>query len=134
LKRYKQLFQEAERLTPPPGLWRKIAAQVKLKKPAADGTDSGSGAGSWSWESPFLRAAAAVVLAVGLLATGYFLGNRTNEMASSAPTVGGIASSSVPADDGQVIEIFDSELLGWQAELGETSEMDSDADEAEEVL
>ena len=80
------------------------------------------------WESPFLRAAAAVVLAVGLLATGFFLTKGSEEMASSA------ASSGVTADEGEVIEIFDSELLGWQADLGETPEMDSEAEEAGEVL
>lgn len=125
MKRFKQLFHEAERLSPPPGLWRKIKARVNLSA----GGDSTMDARPMSYrESPFLRAAAAVVLAVGLLATGFFLTKGSEEMASSA------ASSGVTADEGEVIEIFDSELLGWQADLGETDEMDSEAEEAGEVL
>ncbi|MDQ3002303.1 MAG: hypothetical protein M3Y08_13715 [Fibrobacterota bacterium] len=124
MKRFKQLFHEAERITPPPGLWRKIQARVDLSA----GGDSTMDARPMSyWESPFLRVAAAVVLALGLLATGFFLTWGPEEMATS------VASSTVAADEGDVIEIFDSELLGWQAELGETSEMDSEAEEAEEA-
>ncbi|GEM_PF-5471340 len=127
MKKFKRLFQEAERLSPPPGLWRHIEARVGMKPVAA-------ARGGGFWESPALRLAASVVLAVGLLGLGVSLRKRTGRTAAHASGAAASASPSAQAA-GQVAtedtELVDPELLGWHADLGE---MDDEADEAEEVL
>jgi hypothetical protein len=123
LKKYRQLFQDAERLTPPPGLWRQIEALSELQ--SGLGMD---GRGAW-WRNPVLRVAASVVLAVGFLGLGLFMGHKPKQMAVSSAT----AAATAPADaaGGEQLDLVDPELLGWHADLGE---IDLEADEAEEVL
>ncbi|MDB5104141.1 MAG: hypothetical protein JWP91_1830 [Fibrobacteres bacterium] len=119
---YKRLFEEAERLKPPPGLWRRIESQVGMRSGAGP-----EGAGFLG--SPALRAAAAVVLAVGLLGLGLMLRQRPDQVE--------VAVSSLPAVQAAEetgTELVDPELLGWHADLGEVEEESDAADEAGEVL
>jgi hypothetical protein len=113
LKKFKRLFQDAERLEPSPGTWRLIAAQVDLESGAA-------GAQARPW--PALRVAASVLLAVGVMGLGLSLRHKPGMVAASASQAGA-------AD--RTAEIFDADLLNWHADLGE---FDAEADEAEEVL
>ena len=120
LKKYRQLFQQAERLTPPPGLWRQIEAQVEMQS-------GGRAPAATLWGSPFLRVAASVVLAVGFLGLG-LLTQRGSRQAAVSPAPVAVAAG---AADAEQMDLVDPELLGWHADLGE---IDMEADEAEEVL
>ena len=133
MKKFKQLFQEAERLTPPPGLWRQIEARVEMR-PIADV----SGGKMVFWEAPAMRLAATVVLAVGLLGLGVFFQKHPGRglsssatAANAAPMAAATAAKAAATTSDQDTEIVDPELLGWHAGLGE---VDDEADEAEEVL
>jgi hypothetical protein len=112
------MFQEADRLTPPPGLWRQIEAQVEM-------TSARRARGADFWRAPAFRAAASVVLAVGLLGLGVFLQKRPHPMAAATAT---------QAAAEQDVEIIDPELLGWHADLGELTDEVEEVVEAEEVL
>lgn len=112
------LFRDAERLRPPPDLWRRIAARSPLAPSAAQA--------GWR-EVRYLRAAAAALTA-GLLAWAALglLHGRSGEPvreASAAPAL----SERAEAEP----QLIDPELLGWQADLGS---YDLVADEAEEAL
>jgi hypothetical protein len=117
-----RLFSEAERLEPPPSLWRRIAERSPLAAGAAPERSFA--------EMPFLRAAA-VVLAAGLLALAAFgaLHHRgpepVREAAAEIPSLAPAAAG----DEGE--GIIDPDLLDWQAGLGT---FDSEADEAGETL
>jgi hypothetical protein len=129
LKKSHKLFQEAERLQPPPDLWRRIEAE--------SGLASGKAAGRSLWERPYLRAAAAVVLAAGAMSMATLvLSRHDGKLALSAQrgAVGREAAAPMLAETvsaDSAAEVFDPELLGWQADLGE---YDLEADEAGEVL
>ncbi len=116
---YGRLFQEAERLEPTPQLWERIAERLELRPGRA-------AAGMVSWPSPFLRLAASVVLAVGLLGLGIFLKAKPKQVAASPA-----ASASAMAESAEQLDLVDPDLLGWHADLGE---VDMEAEEAEEVL
>jgi hypothetical protein len=144
----KGLFEDAERLTPPPALWRAIEARSGLtaggpdRKPGAQaarvdgGAEETDASGPGYWGGPWIRLAASVALAAGLLGLGVFFkdrigqGNATTASAvqSSNDTVA-MARAATSADTDT--EIVDPELLGWHADLGEMVE---EADEAEEIL
>lgn len=119
-QKYRQLFQDAERLTPPPGLWRRIEAQVEMQ--------SGRTHSASFWGSPFLRVAASVVLAVGFLGLGLFVQHGSKVAVSRTPSAVANAAEGAGAEQ---MDLVDPELLGWHADLGE---IDMEADEAEEVL
>ncbi|MDB5050056.1 MAG: hypothetical protein JWO30_3127 [Fibrobacteres bacterium] len=121
MKKYRQLFQDAERLTPSPGLWRLIEAQVELPSAGSKG-----GRGAAFWQSPILRVAASVVLAVGCLGLGLFMQHKPKQVAVTS-----VSAVAADAADSEQLELVDPELLGWHADLGE---IDLEADEAEEVL
>jgi hypothetical protein len=123
LKRFNRLFQEAERLAPPPDLWKRIEAKSDL----APGRDA-----AFLWGAPALRAAAAVVLAVGVLGLGVMLQKRTGSSAAYANSA--VAQESAPAETERESEIVDPELLGWHADLGELDDEVVEAEEAEEML
>jgi hypothetical protein len=139
----KGLFDDAERISPPPGLWRSIEARAGLESgatgPAAQGAEpmDMNGEGAESRDGSWMRLAASVALAAGLLGLGMFLkdrivaGNAATAAAvqSATDTVAMAQSPATPKDMDS--EIVDPELLGWHADLGE---MDETADEAEEVL
>lgn len=117
-----RLFSEAERLAPPPSLWRRIAERSPLAAGAAPERSFA--------ELPFLRAAA-VILAAGLLTLAAFgvLHRRDSEPVREAAAE---VSSQAPASTGEEGEgIIDPDLLDWQAGLGT---IDTEADEAGEVL
>ena len=136
-----KLFEEAERLQPPAGMWQRIAAETRLAARARGG--------AWSrLENPYLRAAAVVAFAA--LVAGLALwgagrlghgseGNVKGTLAAGGSAAGGMRSVAAASEamtvatpgDSTLAEIFDSELLGWQADLGE---VDLEADAAEEVL
>jgi hypothetical protein len=119
------MFQEAERLSPPPGLWRQIEARVELHPGGRT-----QGAGSWG-TSPW-RMAASVALAAGLLGLGFFLQKRPDVTDAKRMEKAGTAAN--PAATGQDTEWVDPELLSWHAGLGELDEDADEAGEAEEVL
>jgi hypothetical protein len=139
---YGQLFQEAERLETPPGLWTRIVTRVDME--AGRGADSES---SPFWRSPMWRAAASVVLAAGFLGLGLSLKHGVGPVAATtsepdtllaaANAAGADApgAASAPAVSGaantEQMELVDPELLVWHEDLGD---MDTEADEAEEVL
>jgi hypothetical protein len=132
LKKSNRLFQDAERLTPSPDLWKRIEARTALARGGS--TETGF------WGAPAMRAAAAVVLAVGLLGLGLVLQKRSGIADGAAYAVSGsappYASASGAQDDMQVdaqdgaqdapqamagreAEMVDAELLGWHADLGD---------------
>ena len=114
---YRRVFQGAERIVPSPGLWRHIAAKTDLR--------AGRQARVSAFQSsPWLRLAASVVLAVGLLGLGISLKPKVKHIAPSAATV-------AVAEGAEQSDLVDPELLGWHADLGE---VDMEAEEAEEVL
>lgn len=117
-----RLFSEAERLAPPPSLWRRIVERTSLAAGAAPERSFA--------ELPFLRAAA-VILAAGLLALAAFglMHHRGSEPVREAAAE---MSSQAPASaDDQGEGLIDPDLLDWQAGLGT---IDSEADEAGEML
>jgi hypothetical protein len=138
---YGQLFQEAERLETPPGLWTRIVTRVDM--------EAGQGAGGASasyWRSPMWRAAASVVLAAGFLGLGISLKHRVGPTAAtmSAPDTllaaaaagadapgAATATAVTGAENTEQMELVDPDLLVWHEDLGD---MDTEADEAEEVL
>lgn len=142
----KGLFEDAERLTPRPGLWRAIEARSGLGSGARD---PGLGArharagvaaqaeetdaiGPGFWGGPWIRLAASVVLAAGLLGLGVIFKERIGQgNAAAASAVQSSIDSMAMAQASADTEIVDPELLGWHADLGE---MDEEADEAEEIL
>ncbi len=123
MKKSLRIFREAERLQPSPALWRRIAA--------ASGLESGPHReGFRPWETPWLRAAAAVLLAAGLIAVavkGFHSQGRAEQGAELAKATPKPPAQAAVGDS----EIIDSELMGWQADLGE---VDLEAEAAEEVL
>lgn len=130
MKRFNRLFQDAERLAPPPDLWKRIEAE--------SGLASGASVTPGFRIAPALRAAAAVVLAVGLLGLGMLLQKRTGGSAASADTAmaqngGNGGREGVPAETDRGSEIVDPELLVWHADLGELDDEVLDAEEAEEA-
>lgn len=118
------LFRDAERLRPTPELWRRIAAGSPLREPNP-ALEAASRRPEWL-EIRYLRAAA-VALAAGLLALAAFgllrgPGGEPQREASAAA-----AYTAAEGDSG----VFDPELLGWQADLGNYELV---ADEAGEEL
>jgi hypothetical protein len=150
---YNGLFREAERLTPSADLWSRIEAKVDLRSgnPASSGSGGKSighayppGHSERSGRShslgrsgrtlafrqlgqrPWMRAAASVVLAVGLVGLGVSLKHKPNQItATPAENV------RADAESAEQMDLVDPDLLGWHADLGE---VDMEADEAEEVL
>lgn len=116
MKNQDRIFKDAERLKPSPALWRRIAERSPL---AASGGPVHS-----LWEAPLLRAAAVVALAATVLGLAA-LGIRRHDAARETTVVASAPAAAVSE------EVFDPELLGWQADLGE---LDLEADEAGEVL
>lgn len=146
----KGLFEEAERLTPPPGLWRAIEARSGLTAGGHDresaaqsmhggGSEAGEtdAAGAGFWSGSWIRLAASLVLAAGLLGLSVIFKDRLGQgnastasaVQSSMDTVAMAQAAATPAESDT--EIVDPELLGWHVDLGE---MDEEADEAEEIL
>ena len=88
-----------------------------------------------------MRAAAAVVLAVGVLGLGVMLQKRMGGRAAYADSAAaheGIAAETAGAETagaeaGRESEIVDPELLVWHADLGELNDEVLDAEEAEEA-
>lgn len=125
MKKYKRLFLDAERIVPPPGLWGRIQAQVGMG-------DAEGGLAGWDARNPWLRVAASVLLAAGLLTLGLSLEKRSgNATASGGAATGEAAPAMAEAENNEFMELVDPELLGWHAELGEIDEV---AEQAEEVL
>jgi hypothetical protein len=120
LKKFDRLFQEAERISPPADLWRRIEAVARAKLRFPEGAP-----GAASRETHGFRIAASVALAAGLLGLAVHLNQRPAALAG-APA----AEDSAYAAR-EVEEIVDPELMTWLSGLGE---MDSQAEEAEEVL
>lgn len=120
MKKFDRLFQEAERIAPPAGLWRRIEAEARAKLRSPEDAP-----GAASRERYGYRIAATIALAAGLLGIGVHLHQRPAVLAD-APS----AEDSAYAAR-EVVEIMDPELMTWLTELGE---MDSRADEAGEVL
>lgn len=138
MKRFNRLFQDAERLAPPPDLWKRIEAKSPLASGLPGPRLSGhapDGAGFWG--VPALRAAAAVVLAVGVLGLGVMLQKRMGARAEFADSAAfaheGTAAETAGAGSGREAEFVDPELLGWHADLGELNDEVLDAEEAEEA-
>lgn len=127
MKESHRIFRDAERLQPPAGMWQRIEAQSRL---APRGRSR-----SWAGlESPLLRAAAVVVLAAGALVVAIVgVSSRLPKDKGVHQSMAAATVKTAPAEqnaDGAQ-QIFDSELLGWQADLGE---VDLEAEAAEEVL
>lgn len=125
---YKRMFKEAERIEPPAGLWKRIAAGAKLRSAQA-------AAPADSRERPgFLRIAATLALAAGLLALGLSLRQKTGDRmamalgTAAAETVAVNGNAAQGADEESVV---DPDLMVWDADLGE---LEFEAEEAEEVL
>ena len=139
MKRFNRLFQEAERLALPPDLWKRIEAKSELspgasRNPGSQKLGAGKSEGPESavfWGAPALRAAAAVVLAVGVLGLGVMLQKRTG--GSDAYANSGAAQEGGPAETDRESEMVDPELLGWHADLGDLNDEVFDAEEAEEA-
>jgi hypothetical protein len=135
MKKYRQLFQDAERLETPPGLWTRIVTRVDM--------DAGLGAREASapyWRSPLWRAAASVALAASFLGLGISLKHRVGatEASASAPdtVLAAAADAQAPAaltgaENTEQMELVDPDLLVWHEDLGD---IESEADEAGEVL
>ena len=79
-----------------------------------------------------MRAAAAVVLAVGILGMGVMLQKRMGGRAAYADSAAN-AHVGAGAEAGRESEIVDPELLVWHADLGELNDEVLDAEEAEEA-
>jgi hypothetical protein len=128
------LFRDAGRISPDPELWRRIAERSSLApglegRPAdGKGRREGGGRRAEWMEFRYLRAAG-MTLAAGLLALAAFgvLRDRPGEPVREAAAAQSGATAAAQ-EDGQV---FDSELLEWQADLGDYELV---ADQAEEVL
>ena len=120
MKKYERLFQEAERIAPPAGHWRRIEAAVRAKPASRESARVAA-----SRETYGFRMAASAALAAGLLGLGIHLHQRPAAVAE-APA----AEDSVFAAR-EVEEIVDPELMSWLADLGE---VDLQAEEAGEVL
>ena len=118
------LFRDAGRLSPSPDLWRRIAENSSLSRSGERRRERLE----WlEWlDFRYLRAAG-VVLAAGLLALAAygFLRHRPDEPVREAS----LDLSNASGESAN--EVFDSELLGWQADLGDYEWV---ADEAEEAL
>lgn len=122
-KEVSALFRDAERLSPPPELWRRIAERSPL---VPDGEAAAPPRSAWR-EMPYLRAAG-VALAAGVAAlAAYGLLHGPQSEAARDMSAATLAS----ADAGGAAEVIDPELLGWQADLGV---FDSEAEEAGEAL
>jgi hypothetical protein len=149
------LFRDAGRISPDPELWRRIAERSSLApgaergrapgdgrsergggRQAGAGSDPeaegwrGEGTGSWWPELRYLRAAG-VVLAAGLLtlaAIGVLRRPHGELVREASAEQAGERTADAAQGDPQV---FDPELLGWQADLGDYELV---ADQAEEVL
>jgi hypothetical protein len=129
------LFRDAPRIAPSADLWRRIAERSSLA-PGAEGGRTGDGSlaegearraeGTGWMELRYLRAAG-VVLAGGLLALAAFglLRRPHGELMREASAAQTEASAQAEP------EVFDPELLEWQADLGDYELV---ADQAEEVL
>ncbi len=119
------LFRDAERISPAPDLWRRIAEGSTLAPGGRAGREGGGGRGEWL-EVRYLRAAG-MILAAGLLglAAFGFLRHRPGDPVREASA----AQSEAPAQGEP--QVFDPELLEWQADLGDYELV---ADQAEEVL
>jgi hypothetical protein len=127
------MFQEAERLTPPPALWRRIEERVGLA-PGGAREDSG-----WR-RGPGPRVAASILLAAGVVGLGLGLGQFLETRSGAAglipakdaamDTLQGAAGAVAQAGETDG-EWMDSELLGWHADLGE---LDEEVAETEEML
>lgn len=155
---YNGLFREAERLTPSPGLWDRIEAKVDLRpagQSPAESTGQAQGPGLPAHpvhpvrkarilvfpQRPWLRAAASVALAVGIVGLGVTLRHKQKQLAEMAEKAETAETAGVPADNVRAdakgaepadqMDLVDPDLLGWHADLGE---VDLEADEAEEVL
>jgi anti-sigma-K factor RskA len=139
LKKFNRLFQEAERLAPPPDLWKRIEAKSPLASGLPGPRRTGRAPhGAGFWGAPALRAAAAVVLAVGVLGLGVMLQKRMGGRAAyadSAATAASAASAEAGTafEAGRESEIVDPELLVWHADLGELNDEVLDAEEAGEA-
>lgn len=128
MKRFDRLFQEAERLAPPPDLWKRIEAKSVLGPSRKPGSPEPAG----MWGAPALRAAAAVVLAVGVLGLGVMLQKRMGGSAAYADSAAAQEDATAAMD--RESEMVDPELLGWHADLGELDDEVVEAEEAEEML
>ncbi|MEO7425193.1 MAG: hypothetical protein ABI036_08395 [Fibrobacteria bacterium] len=143
---FSDLFRDAERLTPPPGLWDRIEANAGLRpsgqSPAGTAGHS-DGPGRHERKArllafpqrPWMRAAASVALAAGVLAFGVSLRPLWHKPAQSAEMAGipadNVRADAARAEPAEKMDLVDPDLLGWHADLGE---VDMEADEAEEVL
>ena len=159
MKRFNRLFQDAERLAPPPDLWKRIEAASDLapgtargpgarkpetRKTEAPARKAGGPEPAVFWGAPALRAAAAVVLAVGVLGLGVMLQKRTGGSAAYADSAAAQKAAQKGAQKGgqenpaggmdRESEMVDPELLGWHADLGELNDEVVEAEEAEEML
>ena len=113
MKRFNRLFQEAERLAPPPDLWKRIEARTALVR---QGRPDAAGFRA----APAMRAAAAVVLAVGVLGLGLMLQKRAGDGDGAAYAVSSYAAQDgAQAMAGPDADMVDAELLGWHADLGD---------------
>ena len=145
------LFRDAGRISPDPELWRRIAERSSLAPggergrapgdgraergggrqagagsgPEAEGW-GGEGTGSWRPEIRYLRAAGMVLAAglLGLAAFGVLRGPHGEPVREAS------AERSEASAEGEA-QVFDPELLGWQAALGASEGV---ADQAEEGL
>jgi hypothetical protein len=135
LKRFNRLFQDAERLAPPPDLWKRIEAKSDLapgRRLTAPRPPGRAADAAVFWGAPAMRAAAAVVLAVGVLGLGMLLQKRTGGSAVYA-TSAATAREGSAAEAGRDPELVDPELLGWHADLGELDDEVVEAEEAGEA-
>ncbi len=104
MSKLKKLFETSERLTPRAGLWNEIEA--KLGSPST----SVKPLHSW-WEKPTYRLAASITLFAGILALGFMLKQ--------------VANTSVLPQEATLNSFVDSELIAWNADLGDV-ELQSD--------
>lgn len=136
MKRFNHLFQEAERLAPPPDLWKRIEEKSGLApgpRQRAPGPPGRVSDAAGFRGAPFLRAAAAVILAVGVLGLGVMLQKRMGGSAAYAASEAA-AHEGTSDQTGREAEIVDPELLVWHADLGELNDEVIEAEEAGEML
>lgn len=114
MSKLKKLFKDSESLTPGVGIWNEIEAKLGLASQSAQQHYS-------LWEKPSVRLAASVTLFAGLVGLGLML-----RLSLKAPEVAHVLSTreakTLPINVTQTLPVnivVDSELIVWNADLGE---------------
>jgi hypothetical protein len=134
---FKRMFQDAERLTPPPGLWLRIAERVDMENGPVRVSES-EDAGAW-WRGYGFRAVASLVLAASLFGLGmqvqHHIGSGRRAAGAAAKDHGAaVAAAGARAKaEGDMSDIIDPDLMTWHADLGEV-DANTDVDETEDAL